>query len=223
MVSCGGHSAKNARVILIVSHFRRETRQQAAEMEQHNEDYLQKHMTIEAPESARHPRGLATFKVTLADLRIGQIALLQLPARCYIGPDAHSQRSGSLKSYFVGFWGRHYIPLLKGWRTIRRDEAKKRKLDFEAESLKAAEWTVDKKDQKSSEQRMKRLKTPSGWSRASSRIWNQTGTLKAGDFIDFIEKDLLYAAKTLSPLLSLRLRARWYVCSVSSSDRFSKK
>ena len=46
---------------------------------------------------------------------------------------------------------------------------------------------------------MKRLKTPSGWSRASSRIWNQTGTLKAGDFIDFIEKDLLYAAKNFIP------------------------
>lgn len=90
--------------------------------------------------------------------------------------------------------------LVNGWQ-YPKTLPKKRKLeiDFEEEKIKASYWKVSQKDKKESSQRLNSLKTPSGWSRATSRMWTQCGTLNAGDFIDFVEKDLIFAMKNFLP------------------------
>lgn len=92
---------------------------------------------------------------------------------------------------------------MNGWKTpkILSPTAHERKgkvkatIDYKAESTKANDWKMTNHEKRASEQRMKKLETPAGWSRATTRIWTHSGTLNAGDFIDFIEKDLVYAVK----------------------------
>src|SRR5690348_8711175 len=76
----------------------------------------------------------------------------------------------------LGFWYRHMLGLFLGWKKMPKKESKYRQRGaawLKAERQKMKQWKLSEAVKKKSSIRMKSLRTPSGWSRCPSRMWNQ--------------------------------------------------